>query len=195
MCCIERPAVALAGDGLGLERLIDVLIEQWYLDESGTAHNVGPFLTAVPMARGADGRWVQYADRQDVVADTSPPAMDSEQAAAPGDVMAETVAGPDGAVPVGEMSTAQLIIAGTKAHTCVACESAIPKGDPSMLAHGGGHRWRLCRRCAPPVLGGYPIAWGRSCIWRITNVRTVERQERRVGPYHEYRGCGPCVGP
>ena len=71
VCYIERPAAALAGDGLGLERLVDLLIEQWYLDEAGTAHNVGPFLTSVPMARGADGRWVQYADRQDVVSDTS----------------------------------------------------------------------------------------------------------------------------
>ena len=71
VCFIERPATELAGDGLGLERVVDLLVEQWFIDNSGTAHNVGPFLTAVPMARTPGGRWVQYADRQDVVGDTS----------------------------------------------------------------------------------------------------------------------------
>ena len=71
VCYIERPATEPAGDALALERLVELLIEQWYIDDSGTVHDVGPFLTAVPMARTADGRWVQYADRQDVVSETS----------------------------------------------------------------------------------------------------------------------------
>ena len=112
--------------------------------------------------------------------------MHSEPAAVLTDVTTGTVAGPDGAVPVGEVSSARLIIKGSKSHTCAACGSPIAKGDSSMLAHGGGHRRRLCRACAPPALGGYAIAWGRSCEWRASDVGTVERRRRRRFSFSPY---------
>ncbi|MCY3662489.1 MAG: hypothetical protein OXH28_06640 [bacterium] len=110
--------------------------------------------------------------------------MHSEPAAAPTDVTAGTVAGPDGAVPVGEVSIVRLITKGTKSHTCAACGSPIAKGDSSLLAHGGGRQWRLCTNCAPEAHGGYPLAWGRPCEWRASEVGTVERRATRRYPYY-----------
>ena len=109
--------------------------------------------------------------------------------------MTATVAGPDGALPVDQLSGATLIASGAKAHTCAACGSAIPIGDPSMAAQGVGRTWRLCPDCAPGTLAGYPIAWGRTCAWRAREVRTVEPQERRENQGDEDFVFGGYVAP
>ena len=94
--------------------------------------------------------------------------------------MTETIPGPDGAVPVDELVRATVVISGTKPSTCDACRSAIATRTPSFVAHGsGGRRWRLCRSCAPETLGGFPLAWGRSCTWRASDTRTIEAEESR----------------
>ena len=94
--------------------------------------------------------------------------------------MTETIPGPDGAVPVDELVRATVVISGTKPSTCDACRSAIATRAPSFVAHGsGGRRWRLCRGCAPETLGGFPLAWGRSCTWRASDTRTIEAEESR----------------
>ena len=94
--------------------------------------------------------------------------------------MTETIPGPDGAVPVDELFRATVVISGTKPSTCDACRSAIATRTPSFVAHGsGGRRWRLCRSCAPQTLGGFPLAWGRSCTWRARDTRTIEADESR----------------
>ena len=70
-CFIERLAAELPDDGLSSPRLIELLIEHWYVADNGAAHDLGLYLAAVPIARTADERWVQLADRRAVIPDTS----------------------------------------------------------------------------------------------------------------------------
>ena len=75
VCHIDRAAREPAGEGLSQPRLVELLVEQWFIYADGIAHEEGPVLTAVPMARTEDGRWVQYAAQQPVIEDTSATAL------------------------------------------------------------------------------------------------------------------------